>query len=63
MAKKKLGEEVLEVLETKYTKEQLILSEQYKNDRDLISAILEDGKYTKEEVDEILQKWKGEKAC
>lgn len=43
---------------TKYTKEQLIGSERYMCRRDLLGAILKDGKsYTLEEVETLLQNY------
>lgn len=41
-----------------YTKEQLMASNRYANRRDLISALLEDGKtYTLKEVDALMEKF------
>lgn len=42
-----------------YTKEQLTRSERYANSRDLISALLENGKtYTLDEVDKLIADYK-----
>lgn len=42
-----------------YTKEQLARSERYANSRDLISALLENGKtYTLDEVDKLIANYK-----
>lgn len=42
----------------KYTKEQLVKSARYVNTRDLLGALLEDGKsYSFEEVDSALDKY------
>ena len=40
---------------TSYTKKQLLMAERYKNRRDLLEALLEEGKsYTMEEVDKLM---------
>ena len=52
--------EVVEVSETKttYTKQNLLSSKKYANQKDLINALLEDDKkYTLNEVDTILTKY------
>lgn len=44
--------------ETKYTKEQLINSDVFSNKRDLLTALLVDGKtYTVKETDELIKKY------
>lgn len=40
---------------TSYIKKQLLMAERYKNRRDLLEALLEEGKsYTMEEVDKLM---------
>ena len=47
-----------EQLAATYTKEQLAASKRYANRRDLIRALLEDGKaYTLKEADELIEKY------
>ena len=42
-----------------FCKEQIIVSERYRDHRDLVDALLEDGeKYTFEEVDSLIEKYK-----
>jgi hypothetical protein len=42
----------------RYTKDQLILSERYRNQRDLLSALLDDGKvYSVTEAEEIMNQF------
>lgn len=53
MAKAKL--EKKEVKENKFSKEQLLKSQKYKDERDLINALLkEDKKYSLSDVDKII---------
>lgn len=57
MGKEKNKEEV--VIENKFTKEQLVSSKLFNNDKDILSATLEDDKnYTKKEAQEIIEKFK-----
>lgn len=43
---------------TKYSKEQLVRSQRYANRRDLLGALLKDGKsYTFDEADDLLNKY------
>lgn len=54
MAEKKVEKEQ----EPLFSKEQILVSKKYKNRRDVLSAILEDGKqYTFETVDSLLEKF------
>lgn len=42
----------------KFCKEQLLISARYRNRRDLVSALLDDGKsYTVAEVDQMIEKF------
>ncbi len=57
MGKEKNKEEI--VIENKFTKEQLVSSKLFNNDKDILSATLEDDKnYTKKEAQEIIEKFK-----
>lgn len=52
-------EEKKVVIENKFTKEQLISSKLFSNNKDILSATLENNKeYTKKEVQEIIEKFK-----
>ena len=42
---------------TAYTKEQILISKKYENRRDVLGALLEDKKYTFEEVDSLINKF------
>lgn len=51
----KVKAEKKEVKENKFSKEQLLKSQKYKNERDLINALLkEDKKYSLSDVDKII---------
>lgn len=46
------------IAQAAYTKEQLVASRRYADRRDLISALLEDGRsYTTDEVDALIKKY------
>ncbi len=48
----------LEAVEQKFSKEQILTSAQYANRRDLVDALLEaDKKYTKQDVDGLINKF------
>lgn len=54
--------ETTENKETKFSKEQIVLSKKYINDVDIVNALLEDGKqYSFKEVDNIIAKFKKKK--
>ncbi len=58
MAKTNMEAAEAQVTGTAYTKEQLLASTKYANRRDLISALLDDGKtYTLTEVDALIEKF------
>lgn len=55
MAEKK----TVEKTESKFTKEQIVASRKYSENSDIVKALLEDDKkYTLEEVDSIIEKFK-----
>ena len=55
MAKKKIDEIKQEAL---FTKEQILVSEKYKNRRDVLGVVLADNKqYTLENVDSLIEKF------
>ncbi|MDR1773050.1 MAG: hypothetical protein LBS02_20820 [Hungatella sp.] len=57
MAKKSM-KETGGISVARYTKDQLILSERYRNQRDLLSALLDDGKvYSVTEAEEIMNQF------
>ena len=56
-SKKETKKEVKKVTEEKYTKEQIVNSKTFINNRDLLNAILEDKSYSKKEINEIIQKY------
>ncbi len=59
MGKENIKKEEKVIIENKFTKEQLISSKLFRNDKDVLSAILESNKeYTKKEVQEIIEKFK-----
>lgn len=59
MGKENIKKEEKDIIENKFTKEQLISSKLFRNDKDVLSAILESNKeYTKKEVQEIIEKFK-----
>lgn len=57
MGKENLKKEEKEVIvEDKFTKEQLISSKKFSNNKDVLSALLEDDKeYSESEVNEIIE--------
>lgn len=58
MAAEKKAEKTGNRTENTYTKDQILASKKYVKRRDLINALLDDGKeYTIEEVDEMMQKF------
>lgn len=59
MGKENIKKEEKVIIENKFTKEQLISSKLFRNDKDILSATLEDDKnYTKKEAQEIIEKFK-----
>lgn len=59
MGKENIKKEEKVIIENKFTKEQLISSKLFRNDKDVLSATLESNKeYTKKEVQEIIEKFK-----
>lgn len=62
MAERKNADKDREAAEEKattaFTKEQLMASERYRDKRDLLSALLDDGKqYATQTVDELIEKY------
>ena len=58
MAKTNTGAAGAQAVGATYTKEQLAASKRYANRRDLIRALLEDGKaYTLKEADALIEKY------
>ena len=57
-SKKETKKEVKKVTEEKYTKEQIVNSKTFINNRDLLNAILEDKSYSKKEINEIIKNYK-----
>ena len=57
-SKKETKKEVKKVTEEKYTKEQIVNSKTFINNRDLLNAILEDKSYSKKEINEIIENYK-----
>ena len=57
-SKKETKKEVKKVAEEKYTKEQIVNSKTFINNRDLLNAVLEDKSYSKTEVNEIIKNYK-----
>lgn len=56
MAKKKIVENTAE---NKFSKKQIVSSKRYRNNVDLLNAVLKDNKtYTLKEVNEIIEKFK-----
>ena len=51
---KKAKEATEKAVETKYTKAAIVGSKKFENRRDLLNALLEDGKYTIAEVEKAL---------
>ncbi len=57
-SKKETKKEVKKVAEEKYTKEQIVNSKTFINNRDLLNAILKDKNYSKKEINEIIENYK-----
>lgn len=57
-SKKETKKEVKEVAEEKYTKEQIVNSKTFINNRDLLNAVLENKSYSKKEINEIIKKYR-----
>lgn len=57
-SKKETKKEVKKVAEEKYTKEQIVNSKTFINNRDLLNAVLENKSYSKKEVNEIIKNYK-----
>lgn len=55
---RKNGKETSETFDARYTKDQLIRSEKYRNQRDLVAALLKDENvYSLTEVEEIMNQF------
>lgn len=57
-SKKETKNEIKKVTEEKYTKEQIVNSKTFINNRDLLNAVLENKSYSKTEVNEIIKNYK-----
>lgn len=57
-SKKETKKEVKKITKEKYTKEQIVNSKTFINNRDLLNAILEDKSYSKKEINEIIENYK-----
>ena len=57
-SKKETKKEVKKVTEEKYTKEQIVNSKTFINNRDLLNAVLENKSYSKKEINEIIKNYK-----
>jgi hypothetical protein len=57
-SKKETKKELKKVAEEKYTKEQIVNSKTFINNRDLLNAVLENKSYSKTEVDKIIKNYK-----
>lgn len=57
-SKKETKKEIKKVTEEKYTKEQIVNSKTFINNRDLLNAVLENKSYSKTEVNEIIKNYK-----
>ena len=57
-SKKVTKKEVKKVIEEKYTKEQIVNSKTFINNRDLLNAVLENKSYSKKEINEIIKNYK-----
>ncbi|MBS1340469.1 MAG: hypothetical protein HP028_04730 [Clostridia bacterium] len=57
-SKKETKKEVKKVAEEKYTKEQIVNSKTFINNRDLLNAVLENKSYSKKEINEIIKNYK-----
>lgn len=57
--KRENGEAKVQVSEPQFSKEQIVASDKYRNQRDLVDALLEkDKKYTIATVDNLIEKYK-----
>lgn len=50
--------EIKKITEDKFTKEQIVNSKTFIENRDLLRAVLEDKSYSKKEVNEIIKNYK-----
>ena len=50
--------EIKKVTEDKFSKEQIVNSKTFINNRDLLNAVLEDKSYSKKEINEIIKNYK-----
>lgn len=50
--------EIKKVTEDKFTKEQIVNSKTFINNRDLLNAVLEDKSYSKKEINKIIENYK-----
>lgn len=50
--------EIKKVTEDKFTKEQIVNSKTFINNRDLLNAVLEDKSYSKNEINKIIENYK-----
>lgn len=57
-SKKETKKEVKKVAEEKYTKEQIVNSKTFINNRDVLNAVLENKSYSKKEINEIIKNYK-----
>lgn len=57
-SKKETKKEVKKVAEEKYTKEQIVNSKTFINNRDLLNAVLENKSYSKKKINEIIKNYK-----
>lgn len=62
MARKKVTEPQKDVLtQAQFSKEELLLSEQFQDDRDILKILLiSEAKYTVEQVFQLIEAWKKE---
>lgn len=49
---------IKKVTEDKFTKEQIVNSKTFINNRDLLNAVLEDKSYSKNEINKIIENYK-----
>ncbi|MEF2641436.1 MAG: hypothetical protein U0O04_03485 [Clostridia bacterium] len=50
--------EIKKVTEDKFSKEQIVNSKTFINNRDLLNAVLEDKSYSKKEINKIIENYK-----
>lgn len=50
--------EIKKVTEDKFSKEQIVNSKTFINNRDLLNAVLEDKSYSKNEINKIIENYK-----